>query len=76
MSILMTWLYNKSDGNLVLMTVWHFTFNVTSHMFLWDRFTLQLFAVESAVFGILCVFLFVRERNSSFFKNSAGSIKA
>ena len=75
MSILMTWLYNKSAGNLVLMTVWHFTFNVTSHMFLWDRFTLQLFAVESAVFGILCLFLFVTERNSSFFKSSAGSIE-
>jgi len=74
-SILMTWLYNKSDGNLVLMTVWHFTFNVTSHIFLWDRFTLQLFAVESVVFGILCLFLFVTERNSSFFKSSVGSIK-
>ncbi|WP_106449238.1 CPBP family intramembrane glutamic endopeptidase [Trichococcus alkaliphilus] len=75
MSILMTWLYNKSAGNLVLMTVWHFTFNVTSHMFLWGRFTLQLFAVESTVFGILCLFLFVTERNSSFFKSSAGSIE-
>lgn len=75
MSILMTWLYNKSDGNLVLVTVWHFAFNVTSHIFLWDRFTLQLFAVESVVFGILCLFLFVTERNSSFFKSSAGSIQ-
>jgi membrane protease YdiL (CAAX protease family) len=76
MSIFMNWLYNKTDGNLVLMTVWHFTFNVTSHIFLWDRFTLQLFAVESVVFGILCLFLFVTERNSSFFKSSAGSIQA
>ena len=75
MSILMSWLYNKTAGNLVLMTVWHFTFNATSHMFLWDRFTLQLFAIESIVFGILCLFLFVAERNSSFFKSSAGSIQ-
>lgn len=76
MSILMTWLYNKTDGNLVLMTIWHFTFNVTSHIFLWNRFTIQLFAVESIVFGILCLFLFVTERNTYFFKRNAGSIKA
>ncbi|HEX5350844.1 MAG TPA: CPBP family intramembrane glutamic endopeptidase [Trichococcus sp.] len=75
MSILMTWLYNKSDGNLVLMTVWHFSFNVTSHIFLWDRFTLQLFEVESVVFGILCLFLFVSERNKYFFKSKQGSIE-
>jgi membrane protease YdiL (CAAX protease family) len=75
MSILMTWLYNKTAGNLVLMTVWHFSFNVTSHMFLWDRFTLQLFAVESVVFGILCLFLFVSERNTYFFKSKQGSIE-
>jgi len=75
MSILMTWLYNKSDGNLVLMTVWHLTFNVTSHIFLWSRFTLQLFVVESIVFGILCLFLFIIERNTYHFKSSTGSIK-
>jgi membrane protease YdiL (CAAX protease family) len=75
MSLLMTWLYNKSDGNLVLMTVWHFTFNVTSHIFLWDRFTLQLFAVESVVFGILCLLLVVIERKTYFFKSKVGSIQ-
>jgi membrane protease YdiL (CAAX protease family) len=75
MSILMTWLYNKSDGNLVPMIVWHFTFNVTSHIFLWDRFTLQLFAVESVVFGILCLLLVVIERKTYFFKSKVGSIQ-
>ena len=75
MSILMTWLYNKSDGNLWLMTVWHFTFNVTSHIFLWDRFTLLLFAVESIVFGILCLLLVVIERKMYFFKSKVGSIQ-
>ena len=75
MSILMTLLYNKTEGNLVLMTVWHFTFNVTSHMFLWDRFTLQLFAVESVVFGILCLLLVVIERKKYFFKSKVGSIQ-
>jgi membrane protease YdiL (CAAX protease family) len=58
MSILMTWVYNKSGGNLLLMTVWHLVFNLVSHIFLWGRFGLSLFIVESIVFGIMCLLLF------------------
>lgn len=61
MSILMTWVYNKSDGNLLLMTIWHFVFNLSSHIFLWDRFSLQLFVVQSIVFGILCFIILMIE---------------
>lgn len=38
MSILMTWVYNKSKGSIFLMSVWHLIINLTSHIFLWDRF--------------------------------------
>lgn len=68
MSILMTWVYNKSNGNLVLMTVWHLAFNLTSRIFLWDRFTLQLFLVEGVVFGILCLLILIIERKTYFLK--------
>lgn len=61
MSILMTWLYNKSNGNLVIMTVWHLVFNLASRIFLWDRFTLELFLVESIVFGIPCLLILIRK---------------
>lgn len=54
MSTLMTWLYNKTGGNLLLMIIWHSTFNIVSHIFLWERFGIYLFAVESIVFGITC----------------------
>lgn len=72
MSILMTWVYNKSNGNLVLMTVWHLVFNLTSHIFLWDRFALQLFLVQSIVFGILCLLILIIQRKTYFLKSSVG----
>ncbi len=68
MSILMTWVYNKSNGNLLLMTVWHLVFNLTSHIFLWDRFNLNLFIVESIVFGIMCLLILIIERNTYLIK--------
>lgn len=64
MSVLMTWVYNKSNKNLLLMLIWHFAFNLTSHIFLWDRFSLLLFAVEGVVFGIACLFILINERNT------------
>jgi membrane protease YdiL (CAAX protease family) len=72
MSILMTWLYNKSNRNLVLMTVWHLVFNLTSRIFLWERFTLQLFVAESIVFGILCLLILIieRKRKTYFLKSN------
>ncbi|MFA5527757.1 MAG: type II CAAX endopeptidase family protein [Peptostreptococcales bacterium] len=62
MSILMSWLYNKSNGSMLLMTVWHLIFNLTSHIFLWDRFSLQLFIVEGIVFGIMCLIILIIDR--------------
>ncbi|HKM02987.1 MAG TPA: type II CAAX endopeptidase family protein [Lachnospiraceae bacterium] len=69
MSILMTWVYNKSNGNMLLMTIWHLTFNVTSHIFLWNRFSLELFIVEGIVFGVLCLFILIIEKKFYFLKN-------
>ncbi len=75
MSILMTWVYNKSNGSILLMSVWHLIISLTSHIFLWDRFNFQLFVVESIVFGILCVFILILERSTFFFKTRLGSNK-
>lgn len=68
MSILMTWIYNKSNGNLLLMIIWHLVFNLASHIFLWDRFNLYLFIVESIVFGIICLFILIKEKDIYFFR--------
>lgn len=74
MSILMTWLYNKSNGNLLLMTIWHLVFNLASHIFLWDRFNLQLFIIQGIVFGIMCLLILIIERNTYFFKTNVRNL--
>lgn len=68
MSICMTWLYNKTNGNLWFMSVWHISFNLASHIFLWERFNITLFIVESIVFGILSIFLLIYDRETFFQK--------
>lgn len=67
MSVLMTWLYGKTNGNLFLMGIWHFMFNLLSHIFLWERFSVSLFIVESIIFGMICVFIVISD-HKGFFK--------
>lgn len=62
MSILMTWLYNRTNGNLLLMIIWHFMFNVTSHVFLWDRFNTYLFITETIVFGLMSLYILIADK--------------
>ena len=64
MSVLMTWLYNKSNGNLILMIIWHFMFNITSHIFLWDRFNIYLFITESIIFGLMTIFILIADKKA------------
>ena len=59
MSILMTWIYNKTNGNLLIMIVWHFIFNLISHILLWERFNINLYIVESIVFGVFCIAIMI-----------------
>lgn len=67
MSILMTWLFNKTKGNLFLMILWHFIFNLSSHVFLWERFNVYLFLIESIIFGTACVVIVI-SNSKEFFK--------
>lgn len=57
MSVLMTWVFNKTNEKLWLMVLWHFVFNLTSHILLWERFNLKLYAIEAVVFGIIILVL-------------------
>lgn len=61
-SILMAWIFNRTKRSLTLMVVFHLFFNLFSRMFLWQRFRLELFAVESVVFGAFCLYLYHSER--------------
>lgn len=75
MSILMTWMYNKSNGNLWLMIVWHLVFNLSSRIFLWQRFTVHLFVVEIIVFGVVCLLFLIIDKDKFFSKNNISNIE-
>lgn len=62
MSVLMTWVFNKTNENLGLMVLWHFVFNLTSHLLLWERFNLKLYAVEGVVFGVITLVLWIKRK--------------
>ena len=68
MSILMTWVFNKTHGNLLIMILWHFMFNLASHIFLWERFITKLLLIESIVFGIVCVVVVISRKKDFFYK--------
>lgn len=70
MSVLMSWLHIHTSGNLYLMTLWHLTINLTSHLLLWERFGTKLFIAESAVFGMACMILAVMEKDTYFFSRT------
>jgi membrane protease YdiL (CAAX protease family) len=62
-SILMAWIFNRTKGSLSLMVLFHSFFNLFSRMVLWQRFRLELFAVESVVFGVICLGIILSGRD-------------
>jgi len=74
MSVLMTWLFNKTNLNLTLMIVWHFMYNLSSHIFLWERFNIYLFIVQSIIFGIISTVVVITNKKEFF--NKTLSIKS
>jgi membrane protease YdiL (CAAX protease family) len=58
-SIAMTWIFNKTGGNMTLMVLQHFCFNLFSHIFLWNRFNIKLFVVEIVLFGLTTILLLI-----------------
>jgi membrane protease YdiL (CAAX protease family) len=61
-SAIMTWIFNKTRGNMTLMVVEHFCFNLFSHIFLWSRFNIKLFVVEILLFGLTTVLLLIVDK--------------
>jgi uncharacterized protein len=58
----MTWIFNKTGGNMTLMILEHFCFNLFSHIFLWNRFNIKLFIVEIVLFGLMTVLLLIMDK--------------
>jgi uncharacterized protein len=61
-STIMTWIFNKAGGNMTLMVLQHFCFNLFSHIFLWNRFNIKLFVVEIVLFGLTTVLLLIMDK--------------
>lgn len=74
-SILMTWIFNKSGGNMLLMGIYHFAFNLTSSIILFERFNISLFIVEIVIYGITCIVIILQDKDMFFLKPSeSGSV--
>lgn len=68
MSLLMTYIFNKTNSSLVLMFLWHFIINLLSHIFLLGRFGVSLYLVECIVFGAVCAVVVIADRERFFSK--------
>lgn len=62
LSVLMTWLFNKTEGNISLMIVWHFMINVGFHILLWNRDMIMTFSVISILYGIVIIIGYILHR--------------
>ena len=71
MSVLMAWLFSKTKGSLLPMIIWHFVYNLLSHVLLWERFNIHLFIVESIVFGIVALTIVISNQKIFFNKTTS-----
>lgn len=63
MSLLMTWIYHKTNGDLILMTLWHFSINVLNQILLTGRLTALGFGVFAIVLAAFCSIALYNNKN-------------
>lgn len=54
-SILFTWFYNKTNGNILIAVIFHSFLNIVTRVLLFSQLGIKMLIVESFVFGICCV---------------------
>lgn len=69
LSILFTYLLNKTNGNILTAIIFHSAFNIANRIFVWERFNTSLLLIEIVVFGIACCIIVGRNRNWFFVKH-------
>jgi len=65
-SILMTWLYIKTKGNLLCMIVFHFGVNIGSVMLLQNREGVLFYSLSIIICALICVPIVMRNRKLFF----------
>ena len=68
LSILFTFLLNKTNRNLWAAIIFHTSFNFANRVFVWERFTINLLLIEIVVFGLTCAFVLTLDRKLMFRK--------
>jgi len=70
LSILFTFLYNKTNGKLWTAVIFHTFFNFANRVFVWERFTMNLLLIEIVIFGLASAFVLALDRKQMFGKVS------
>jgi membrane protease YdiL (CAAX protease family) len=70
LSILFTFLLNRTNGNLWTAIIFHAFFNFANRVFVWERFNINLLLIEIIVFGLTCAFVLTLDRKLMFRKAS------
>ena len=70
LSIIVTFLLNKTRGDLWTAIILHTLFNVANRMFVWERFNIELLLIEIVIFGLACAAVLLIDRKSMFKKSS------
>lgn len=65
-SVFLAWLYQKSGGNLFVAILEHFSFNLFSHLFLWNRLDIKAYVVEIALYGAVDLIVVWADRKLFF----------
>ena len=68
LSILFTFLLNKTNSNLWTSVTFHAFFNFANRLFLWGRFNINLLLIEIVVFGFACAFVLKLDRKLMFIR--------
>lgn len=55
LSILFTWLYNKSNGNILSAVIFHSVCNIMTRILLYSEWGIRVFIAEIFVFGLCCI---------------------
>jgi membrane protease YdiL (CAAX protease family) len=65
-SILMSFIYYKSNKNLIIMMIWHIIINLLCRIFLYNRMTAQSFIILDIGFAIAAVIIVVLNKGMFF----------
>lgn len=65
-SVFLAWLFERSGGNLAVAVLAHFSFNLFSHLFLWNRLGIRAYLVEMILYGFVDLLLVGFDRKLFF----------